>query len=43
MGAWAEQIACIDSACTFCIKSEDYSQKKLFRLTGEQMCFFVSS
>lgn len=23
----------------FCRKSEDYSQKKLFCLTGEHMCF----
>ena len=37
----AEQIAiaCIYFVSIFCRKSEDYSQKKLFCLTGEHMCF----
>lgn len=35
----AEQIACINFVSIFCTKSEDYSQKKLFCLTGEHMCF----
>ena len=34
----AEQIACIYFVSIFCRKSDDYSQKKLFCLTGEHMC-----
>lgn len=33
-----EQIACIYFVSIFCRKSDDYSQKKHFCLTGEHMC-----